>query len=51
MTVRQREPSSCIMTDKRTDVMKLIANLGKLSIGFKNGCQEIMNFNAIFTMK
>jgi len=51
MTVRQRQPSSCIMTDKRTDVMKQIASLGKLSNGFKNGCQKIMNFNVIFTMK
>jgi len=39
------------MTDKRRDVVKLIAKLGKLSNGFKNVCQEIMNFNVIFTMK
>jgi len=39
------------MTDKRTDVMKLTASLSKLSNTFKKDCQEITNFNTIFTLK
>ena len=41
----------CVMTDRRTDMIKLIVNLSKLSNMFKKDGQEITNFNTIFTLK
>jgi len=43
--------SEFLHNEKLTDVIKLIANLGKFSNAFKNDCQEIIIFNTIFTVK
>jgi len=43
--------SEFLHNKKRTDMIKLIANLGKPSNAFWNDWQEVINFNTIFTLK